>query len=212
MFKKIIMAALFLMAFGAQAEVCSAVIKDRFGSTLERYTETSYSHESACSEAMFKCNRSLSDARANGRYYDATCEVEGYYPPTPTRVTCESNLIDAYNRVLRTFTAMGSNEYEACGEAESMCRNELYRNPSWGLQCITRGRNPNPGPNPPPPPRVKTESCQASRFDPSGVFIQNYFSTETGPIYSDVRAIACQRAMSICQRDLKGRQFCNVTR
>jgi len=195
------------------AESCSAVIKDRWNNILERYVSNDYSRDRACSEAMMNCQRSLSDARSNGRYYDADCSFENVYDPYPPNQTvCTTNLLDQYDRVVRSFTAQGRNEYEACGMSDQMCSNELYRSPQWGMKCI-RQRNPNPNPNPNPyPPRQKTETCTANRFDPAGMFIQSYYATETGPFNTDVLRRACEKAIAYCQRDLKGRQFCNIGR
>ena len=210
-----------IISLATNAEECSAIIKDRFGSTLERFTEFSYSREAACSEAMYQCNRSLSDARSNGRYYDANCEVDGYNPnpypypgpgpvPTPTNTMCTTDLVDQFNRIVRSFAGYGRDMWQACNEADRFCREELYRTNIYGARCVTR--NGGNYPNPPMPPRMKTESCEVHRFDPAGFFIESYFNSATGPFNTDVKRMACDQSMNQCQRELKGRQYCNVVR
>jgi hypothetical protein len=214
--KLFILIFLVALSSASYAETCTANLKDRYGITIQSFFESSYSRESACSEAMYQCNRLLSDANSSGRYYDHRCELESTYDPNPypnpwptENFICQTDLIDQYNRILRSFTGRGRTEWDACGQSDSFCRDELYRNTSWGLRCVTR-RNPNPNPGPNPrPPRTKTEQCEARRFDPAGMFIQSYLAWATGPIHTDVRREACERAMSECHRDLKGRQFCN---
>jgi hypothetical protein len=213
---------LSFVAFGAKAETCNAVIKDRFGSVLERFTESSYSRDAACGEAMFQCNRSLSDARSSGRYYDANCEVEAIYNPYPGpiptpgpgpgRAYCSTDLVDQWNRTIRSFSGTGYDMREACAQSEAFCRDELYRSNSYGARCVTNNGG-NGGGNPiPNPPRNRTESCEVHRFDPAGFFIQSYFNTANGPFNTDVKRMACDMSLSQCQRDLKGRQYCNVVR
>ena len=38
-----------------------------------------------------------------------------YDPYPPTQSVCTTNLLDQYDRVVRSFTAQGRNEFEACG-------------------------------------------------------------------------------------------------
>lgn len=71
------------------------------------------------------------------------------------------------------------------------------------------GPGPGPGPFPQPvPPRVVTESCSVTRYDPAGFVVQTHNATATGPVHTDVRGQACDRAMMDCRRNLKGRQSC----
>lgn len=214
---KFLLGLFFIFAsVAAQAESCDAIIRDRSGYELERYSATSYSRDAACSEAMYQCNRSLSDARSNGRYYDANCEVAPiFYPnpnpypnPYPSQHICQTDLVDQYGRIVRSFSGYGRTDYEACNESERFCKEELYRGNGYGMRCVTRdGRNPNPGPI---PPRNRTESCSAVRLDPAGMFIQSYYGTASGPYNTDVKGEACRQALWSCQRDLKGRQTCNI--
>lgn len=207
----------------AMAETCSAVIKDRYNSTIDRYTESSYSKEAACDQAMYQCNRALSDARSQGRMYDANCEIESifnpapnpypnpYPTPWPSTFRCTSDLVDQWNRVIRSFESEANSEWEACRNSESICNQERNRYPGYGVQCITRrgGEGPRPIPT---PGRIKTESCEVGRFDPAGRYIQSYFAQASGPLYEDVKSRACNEARFSCERELRGRQYCNILR
>lgn len=214
--------ALFAMAAMAQAEVCTSVIKDSRGYDWETFTRSSYSTQAACDQAMYDCNSALSWARSQGRYYDAQCMIQWQNPnpypnpypdPGPGRrdVMCQTDLVDYYGRVVRSFTGSGPNESSACAHSDNFCKYELARNDSYGARCITRGIVHRPGPGPGPiPPRTKTESCTANRYDPAGMFIQSYMASATGPWDSDVRGAACRQAYNDCSRDLRGRQSCQI--
>ncbi len=214
----------------ASAEVCTSVIKDRQGYEWETYTRSSYSQQAACDQATYDCRQALAYAQASGRYYDAQCEIKWNSPvpnpypnpypnpnpnpypnPYPRTFVCQTDLVDYYSNVVRTFTAPGANEYDACNTSDIFCKSELARNDSYGARCVNRGlidsRN-----DPRPPSRTKTEQCTASRLDPAGMFIQSYMATATGPINSDVRGEACRNAFNDCSRDLRGRQTCNINR
>jgi hypothetical protein len=202
------------------AEVCTTVIKDqRSNYEFETFTRTSYSKQAACDMAIYDCQTALSTAQSYGRYYGAICEIKytpspspSPYPnPYPRTFVCQTDLVDYYSNVVRTFTAPGANEYDACNTSDIFCKSELARNDSYGARCVNRGlidsRN-----DPRPPSRTKTEQCTASRLDPAGMFIQSYMATATGPINSDVRGEACRNAFNDCSRDLRGRQTCNINR
>lgn len=214
--------ALFAMAAMAQAEVCTSVIKDSRGYDWETFTRSSYSTQAACDQAMYDCNSALSWARSQGRYYDAQCMIQWQNPnpypnpypdPGPGRrdVMCQTDLLDYYGRLVRSFTGTGPNEPSACAQSDNFCKYELARNDSYGARCVTRGIVHRPGPGPGPiPPRTKTESCTANRYDPAGMFIQSYMASATGPWDSDVRGAACRQAYNDCSRDLRGRQSCQI--
>lgn len=228
---KTLFALLFLAtAFTAQAETCTSVIKDSRGYEWESFTRSSYSQASACDQATYDCNQALSWARSQGRYYDAQCVLKWQndpypnpypspyptpnpnpYPvptPGPGAYICQTDLVDYYGGIVRSFTAPGSSEYEACNQSDTFCKSELARRDSYGSRCVTRGLiNRRPGPV---PPRTRTESCTANRYDPAGVFIQSYMASATGPIDSDVRGAACRQAYNDCSRDLRGRQTCQI--
>jgi hypothetical protein len=73
----------------------------------------------------------------------------------------------------------------------------------WPVPVPPRDPRPNPRPEPrpiPAPPRE--ELCTVSRFDPAGMFIQSYRGT--GRSSGD----ACVVAQNMCQREIKGRQYC----
>jgi len=63
--------------------------------------------------------------------------------------TCEVDMIDRYNRVVRTFRAYG--DPSSCIEGMKECRKTIRLGPQLGgVDCIRRGDyNPNPNPNPP---------------------------------------------------------------
>ena len=137
-------------------------------------------------------------------------------PPNPpsSATSCRTDMVDYYNTLIRSFTGYGQNQRQACAQSEEFCNYELYRNNSNGRRCITRSTNGGGGyPYPQPtPPRQVTENCRATRYDPSGYFIQSYNQTYTGPIYSDVKGEACRRAYNQCSYELKGRQTCRIER
>jgi hypothetical protein len=223
--------ALFLLGVStfASAEICTSVIKDRYGYEYESYTRSSYSQQAACDQASYDCQQALSYAQSTGRYYDAQCvlkfdnPVPNPYPnpyppypgpnpyPNPQGVVCQTDLVDYYGRLVRSFTAPGQGQYDACNASDNFCKAELARNDSYGARCVTRGLIDNRN-DPRPPSRTRTEQCTANRYDPAGMFIQSYTQTATGPINSDVRGQACSYALNDCNRDLRGRQTCQIAR
>jgi len=230
--KSLMALALFAFAAFAQAEVCTSVIRDSRGYEWETFTRSSYSTQAACDQAQYDCNSALSYARSQGRYYDAQCVLQypndpypnpypNPYPPYPNPypdpgpgrrdVMCQTDLVDYYGRIVRSFTGTGPNEPSACAHSDNFCKSELARHDSYGSRCVTRGVVNRPGPGPGPiPPRMKTESCTANRYDPAGMFIQSYLASATGPWDSDVRGVACRQAYNDCSRDLRGRQSCQL--
>jgi hypothetical protein len=207
--------ALALMAIASMAsaqESCTYAIKDNYGYEYETLTRYSYSRQAACSDADFACRQAIAEGQRYGRYYNAHCEEKWDRPtPPPREVMCTTDLVDWNNYVVRSFTGTGRTDYEACAQSENFCRYELQRHDTRGYRCITRGNNPGPGPGPGPrPPRTTTESCTATRFDPQGITIQNYFASHTGPVNSDVKGEACRKALYSCQSEIRGRQYCNV--
>ncbi len=126
-------------------------------------------------------------------------------PPTSVTAMCTTDLVDYYGNTVRSFTGSGWDNYDACRQSEEFCQYELQRHNTYGYRCVTRG-----GGRPPQPPRETTESCQASRFDPAGYFIESYFATATGPYHMNVKEQACRRAYETCSRELRGRQTCRI--
>lgn len=206
--KLILTFAILIFSNLVSAELCTAVLKDRRNLELEVFNGSSYSREAACNEALYNCHRSLSDAQSNGRYYDAFCEIK-IERHEPRVIICQTDLVDYYNRVVRTFSAPGTTEWEACNTSDNFCKSELARHDSFGTRCVNRGlidhRN-----DPRRPERRKTETCTADRRDPAGMFIQSYSTTSTGPIFSDVKGEACRNAINECMSDLRGRQTCQI--
>lgn len=200
--------ALFLLSIASVtfASDCTFSIKDRYGFEYESVTRSSYSEQAACSDAQYACNVALSNGQYNGRYQDAFCErkLGSAYPPA--QVMCTTDLLDYYGNIVRSFSGSGRTQSEACGQSNEFCKYELSRNDSYGRRCVTRGT----GGNYPQPPRQTTENCTAQRFDPSGYFIQSYFSSFTGPVGTDVKGEACRRALNDCSYDIKGRQTCRI--
>ncbi len=223
---KTVMAFLFLcLQSYASAEICTSVIKDRQGYEWETFTRSSYSQEAACDQAMFDCQTNLSYGQSRGRYYDAFCELKwNTYPsptpspypspyptPNPRGYICQTDLVDYYGRVVRSFTAPGASEWDACNTSDDFCKSELARNDSYGSRCVNRGLIGNRN-DPRPPSRIKTESCTVNRLDPAGMFIQSYTSTASGPFNSDVKSEACRMASRDCSSELRGRQTCQIYR
>lgn len=201
--KTLLITFIFLGISGlASAETCTALIKDRQGQVWEAFTRSSYSRQAACDVAKYDCNGALAYGQSVGRYYGAFCEIQS---PRPTQFICQTDLVDYYGRILRSFTAPGSSVWDACRTSDNICEAQRARsNGSEGTRCVNRGTNPRPP--------IKTEQCSVNRFDPAGMFIQRYIGRATGPINSDVLGEACRQAISLCSRDLKGRQTCNVSR
>ncbi len=200
----------------ASAEVCTSVIKDRSGYEFETFTRTDYSQAAACDQALFDCRNALSMAQSYGRYYDAICEIKYNQPnpyprPNPNPLVCQTDMMDYYGKVVRTFSAPGATEYEACGTSDNFCKVELARNNSYGFTCVNRGLINNRQ-DPRPPRRDRTEQCMTNRRDPAGMFIQSYLATATGPEGTDVLGEACRLSMNDCSRDIRGRQTCTITR
>lgn len=208
--------ALFLFSLTTLsfAEICTSVIRDNYGYEFETFTRSSYSEQAACDLATYDCREALSYGQSVGRYYNAFCAIKddrrNPYPPSQSLV-CQTDLVDSYGRLVRSFTAFGTNEYDACNSSDDVCKRELARDSSYGYRCINRGIIDNRYPRPPrPPERTRTEQCSANRLDPAGMFIQRYTRVATGPTNTDVRGEACRSAMNDCFRDLRGRQTCNI--
>jgi hypothetical protein len=219
--KKLIALILLGISGMASAEVCTSVIKDRSGYVWESFTRSSYSQQAACDQANYDCRGALSYAQSIGRYYDAFCEIQYNIPPTPypnpyptpypTPLVCQTDLVDYYGNTLRSFTAPGSNQWEACRASDNFCHAELSRNTNYGYRCLNRGMiNDRNHPRPPLPGRIKTEQCTVNRLDPAGMFIQSYSASATGPINSDVKSQACRMAMNYCVPQLRGMQTCRI--
>jgi hypothetical protein len=201
--------AFFLLSISGLAfasESCTYLIKNNRGMEVQSITRSSYSKEAACGQANYDCSSKISEINSQGRSRDLICVLDSEInvPPIPpsSMVMCSTDLLDFFGQAIRTFSASGWTMYEACRQSEEFCRYELSRGNSNGYRCVTRG-NGNP-------PREKTESCQVSRFDPAGFFIQSYFATATGPVHSDVKGEACQRAYQSCSFELRGRQTCRI--
>ena len=208
--KKIIIFVLLVISSLASAEVCTSVIKDREGSEWETFTSSSYSQQAACDQASYNCNNALTYGQSIGRYHNAYCELKFDRPiPSPGPLICQTDLVDYYGRTVRSFTAPGSSEWDACNTSDNFCKSELARNDSYGYRCVNRCLIGNRN-DPRPPQRTKTEQCTANRLDPAGMFIQSYFATATGPVNSDVLGDACRLAMNNCSREIRGRQTCNI--
>ena len=210
---KALIAIIILTISGlASAEMCTSVIRDRSGYEWESFTRTSYSKQAACDQASYDCRGALNYGQSIGRYYDAICDLKDERPnPYPSSIICQTDLVDYNNRTIRIFSAPGSNEYDACNTSDNFCKAELSRNDSYGYRCVNRGLIGNRN-DPRPPDRTRTEQCTANRLDPAGMFIQSYIASATGPINSDVRGEACRNAINQCSRELRGRQFCNISR
>lgn len=211
--KKLIALSLLLLSTLAwSSESCTFAIKDNYGREYETLTRYSYSRQAACADADFACRQTIAEGQRYGRYYDAHCE-EKYDTPTrppypPTRdLMCITDLVDYYGTIVRSFSGMGRTEFDACEQSDNFCKYELARGDSFGYRCVTRGINGGPGPR---PPRMVTESCTATRFDPQGIRIENYFASHTGPYNTDVRGEACRMAMNYCYQEIRGRQYCNI--
>jgi hypothetical protein len=214
---KTLIALLFLsvtsVSFGT--EICSFSVKDRYGYEYETITRSGYSTQSACSDAEYACRVLISDAQARGKYLDAVCVYKSgpafpnRPPEPPTAISrCTTDLVDYYNNTLRSFTAVGRTQQDACQESGRQCKIELTRNDSYGRRCVVRGSGGNiPTPR---PPRQTTENCSARRYDPAGYFIQSYLASHTGPVGSDVKGEACRKAFNTCSYDIKGRQSCRI--
>ncbi|MDO9181068.1 MAG: hypothetical protein Q7U04_01605 [Bacteriovorax sp.] len=221
---KLLLACILLTISGlTSASECTSVIKDRSGYQFESFTRSSYSQQAACDQAIYDCNGALSYGQSVGRYYDAHCEIQfdqpapSPYPrprpgPGPSPLVCQTDLVDYYGSTVRSFTAPGSSEWDACNTSDNFCKTELARNNSYGYRCVNRGLIGNRNDPRPPSRRTKTEQCSANRYDPSGMYIQSYNASATGPMDSDVLGVACRNAMNMCSSELRGRQTCNIAR
>lgn len=198
------------------ADQCTFSIKDRYGYEFEQHTRISYSQSAACSDAEYACRVALSDGQRRGQYMDASCVQSGGalppsrppFPPT-AMVMCTTDMVDYYGRIVRSFSGNGATQWEACNQSDQFCNYELSRDTSRGYRCETRNGNGGGNfPQPPRPPRETTESCRASRFDPSGYYIESYIQTYTGTY--DVKGEACRRAYNQCTFDIRGRQTCRI--
>jgi hypothetical protein len=199
---------------------CTATIKDGY-SSRETFTRFSYSESAACSNAQYDCERFLGDMRSRGVYQNAYCMLDRNqgpdFPPAPypdpsyppRENSCQTDLVDYYGRIVRTFTGSGRDYWSACNEADRFCQEALYRGTTQGRSCVRAGSRPGPNPRPPQDPWI-TETCRAQRLDPQGYLIQEYTATHSGPRSSNPRLRACQEAERSCSYDLRGRQTCRA--
>jgi hypothetical protein len=215
--KSLLTIILLTLSGYASAEFCSTAIVDQYSQyQYQQFTRSSYSHDDACYLAMTDCRRALSDGQSQGRYRTAACQFINSNPvPTPPpqqSVLCETDLLDYYGNVVRQFTAPGTNSYDACRQSDEFCKMELARRTSYGMSCVNRGLINGRNPSPRPRPDIIVETCQASRLDPAGMFVEGYTGRAEGPRGTDVKGEACRDAYAQCSRELVGRQTCNINR
>ena len=125
--------------------------------------------------------------------------------PIPPMMICST-----FSRGL-TFSDESRDPNVARQHAQAQCiadqrtsNNECNAN----IACeIEGGQYPSPNPYPAPtpiptpyPPAPPTPSCIANRYDPAGMFIQNYEARD------------CQGAMAQCNSEIRGRQYCSIVR
>lgn len=216
--KTLLALLVFSIASIASAESCSFAVKDRYGFEYETVSRIGYDVGSACSDAEYSCRVILNNAQARGKYLDANCAMvrgggfPNRPPDAPTAIArCTTDMVNYYNSVVRSFTANGRTQEDACMESARQCKIELVRQDNYGHRCVRRGAGGG-GNIPPRPPRETTASCQARRFDPAGHFIESYVASARGPIGTNVKEQACRKAYNDCSYDLKGRQYCTVER
>lgn len=112
--------------------------------------------------------------------------------------TCFVDMVDRYDRVIRTFTAYG--DQNTCIEGMKECRKSIrldYSNdPRYAnsnLDCVRRNFNPNPGPNPNPYPNPypTPTGIDARRNLNQGesVIFNNRYVTVAGVSYSGSYAV-----------------------
>ncbi len=198
---------------------CTSIIRDN-GQDRESFTRYSYSEAAACDTANFDCNNFLSHKQSMGQYRFAYCVAirtnnpDYPYPdyPYPTdpipseRQSCQTDLIDYWGQVIRSFTGNGRTLFEACDESDRFCQSALNRGTSNGRTCVRRN---TPNPRPPRDPWITAE-CKVQRLDPAGWLVQEYTSVKSGPRSQNPRMEACREAERACSYDLRGRQSCRI--
>ncbi len=211
--------SLFLLSMStfASAEFCTSAIKDQYSQyEYQNFTRSSYSYDDACFQAITDCRRALADAQSQGRYYNANCLITSSAPTPPPRppqenLICRTDLLDYWGNTIRQFTAQSWDARSACDQSDEFCRMELSRGRNNGARCLNMGII-NQRPNPRPRPQTVVETCQSSRLDPAGMYVEGYTGRAEGPRGSDVKGEACREAMSLCSRELVGRQTCRLER
>lgn len=86
--KTLVLSSIAIFSATASAEYCTTVIREYKGPNYtyeyDNFTRTSYSTDAACSDAMYDCQRRLSDYQSRGLYYNAQCAVKSNsYPSDP---------------------------------------------------------------------------------------------------------------------------------
>jgi hypothetical protein len=214
--KSLLALVIFSIAGSVYAETCTFVLGNYRRDEIQRFTRYDYSRERACADASYDCQRELNDriSRRGDRGLECRELFDGYPVPNPgpnpwpaPSSVCQTDLVDQWGRVMRSFSAEGRSESDACEQSDRSCKIELARSNIYGARCETRGSG---GGRPNPPTRMKTETCNANRFDPAGMYIESYSATQTGSWDSDVRRMACDQALRICSSEIRGRQYCQV--
>jgi len=117
---------------------------------------------------------------------------------------CEVDMVDRYNRVVRTFRAYG--DANTCVEGMKQCRKDIALNPrSAGVDCVRRTyqdpfppTNPNPYPPTNPNPYPPTNPYPQYGVSVTGL-VENRLFTLTGRDASDLYINCLSQARSILQ-------------
>jgi hypothetical protein len=81
--KKLLALLVCLFASNLFAETCTYIMKDYYGSEVQRFTRFSYSYNAACDEAQYDCKQDLAERQVRGGAYGLVCQ-ELYSPSYPT--------------------------------------------------------------------------------------------------------------------------------
>lgn len=197
------MAFFFLTATAANADYCSATMKDRYSTRIGSYTEYGYTKNEACREALRECNMEKVRRDYDSRYYGAYCEIDTFSNPNPfptpgDRDTCEYELRTRNGRVIDTFVGRGRHSGYACNDARRECElkldqlNRQGRNQqAYCAQASGRGDGRD---------RYETQTCSVERVNTRmGRVIEIHTATSTGPRGSDVKREACSQAQRECE-------------
>lgn len=197
--------ALAGISYSAQADSCTARLRNPRGMVVRTFIGYGYDRYEACRRAEGQCRNEL--WRNPFPRPGARCDVD-YFRPRPGRRQCTVEL-QGRSRVLDTFTARGYNYHRACRRAERRCYRELGRLQRQGRamngRCVRRRHGGHHD-------RFVTRSCTVERVGGRGRLHQYHTATASGYNAYSVKQRACRQAMQQCQVARVGNQYCRQRR
>jgi hypothetical protein len=159
--KSLLTVALFALTLTvsakAEANSCTALMKNGRGLTVDTFNARGYDRQDACQQAKRQCDRAIYNGRRGGR--NLYCEVArngggGYGQQVVRR--CSSELVGPRGRTIQFFQAQARGQartgikQQACRKALRKCNRMKNEQGYYRARCVSqRGGMSNPPVNPP---------------------------------------------------------------